>query len=692
MRRPIAIACLATVFCAPAALGQNLLQNPSFESGTSNWTIFGGGGVNGAGFGVSPTHGSTCYNVIQSFGSTGGALWGIRQTVNLEPGSYTLSADGHAHNKNQFAYIPGDPSTDPEATIVQLGVDLTGGTDPSTAVLGPEVNTGANWQTLTMNFTVTEAGPVTIFLITRQDFNLAGNWSAFDRASLILSSACVDPSTVDTVTPNSITVPPPAPNNQQLTITGTNLDQVTAVRLQGAANIPGSIQSQTPTQIVATFDLVNRPFGTYDLIVERDAPCPEGVKNAAFTINCTCPESTLVAAVDNKGLSGDNAHVVTLIGNNLDCLTQVKLKKTRGTGAEIIGTNLTMVGGNLQVTFDLTDAEAGRYNIQAGHPCNLVSPLGGLNEGFLVYVEEITNGSFEEGYAPDNTTGSVCEGPGANGNRPFAKHWDVSSLPASGLGGPKRDGNVHYPECDCGPPPCTGNVKNVSGVHYAGFDVITSGSFPINTVSFFQTIAAPNVDVNGVSTAPYNVRAEFAINGGAPAYPVTAQIRLLDGTEEDGIVLATATIPSKYEQDGDGGLVADPNYNAIIEAATVYQSQPPLLTIEFRFTTAATSPPNTPYGFWVDNVRTGGFSPPNCSQLIWADSDNDGDVDHDDFGLFQLCYTGPSFAISPNPPGCTCFDRNSDDRLTESDFNEFKNCVSGASVPWSPAVAPNCVP
>src|SRR5690606_30946224 len=118
----------------------------------------------------------------------------------------------------------------------------------------------------------------------------------------------------------------------------------------------------------------------------------------------------------------------TLIGTNLQCLSEVKLKKTRGSGAEIVGTNLTMVGGNLQVTFDLTNAEGGRYNITATHPCGLISPIGGLTEGFLVYMPQITNGSFEEGYAADNTTGSICENPGANGNRPFAKHWDVAMM------------------------------------------------------------------------------------------------------------------------------------------------------------------------------------------------------------------------------------------------------------------------
>src|SRR5207244_2839148 len=47
----------------------------------------------------------------------------------------------------------------------------------------------------------------------------------------------------------------------------------------------------------------------------------------------------------------------------------------------------------------------------------------------------------------------------------------------------------------------------------------------------------------------------------------------------------------------------------------------------------------------------------------FADVDNDGDVDFDDFAVFQRCFTGPTDTLtSLGLLGyCHCFDRNADD-------------------------------
>ncbi len=57
-----------------------------------------------------------------------------------------------------------------------------------------------------------------------------------------------------------------------------------------------------------------------------------------------------------------------------------------------------------------------------------------------------------------------------------------------------------------------------------------------------------------------------------------------------------------------------------------------------------------------------------------ADADGDSDVDMDDFGKFQACYTGQIDLISDN--SCRCFDRNSDNHIEEVDFNAFNTCAS----------------
>jgi hypothetical protein len=78
----------------------------------------------------------------------------------------------------------------------------------------------------------------------------------------------------------------------------------------------------------------------------------------------------------------------------------------------------------------------------------------------------------------------------------------------------------------------------------------------------------------------------------------------------------------------------------------------------------------------------------------FADADDDGDVDGDDFGIFQRCYTGAANPPIPAAPEyCTCFDRNGDDDVDQDDlgttgvFDTFENCASGPTVAANPGCA-----
>ncbi|MGB4256755.1 MAG: BNR-4 repeat-containing protein [Phycisphaerae bacterium] len=68
----------------------------------------------------------------------------------------------------------------------------------------------------------------------------------------------------------------------------------------------------------------------------------------------------------------------------------------------------------------------------------------------------------------------------------------------------------------------------------------------------------------------------------------------------------------------------------------------------------------------------------------FADADRDGDVDQDDFGLFQRCATGPSSSPGLLPPECACFDRDhggrGDGDVDEHDLEAFLACESGPAV------------
>lgn len=72
--------------------------------------------------------------------------------------------------------------------------------------------------------------------------------------------------------------------------------------------------------------------------------------------------------------------------------------------------------------------------------------------------------------------------------------------------------------------------------------------------------------------------------------------------------------------------------------------------------------------------------PPPCGQLRF-DRDADGDVDHTDFALLQVCYTGDGDTLGLfDQPACFCFDTNNDLDVDQTDLLAFEGCASGPGV------------
>jgi hypothetical protein len=73
------------------------------------------------------------------------------------------------------------------------------------------------------------------------------------------------------------------------------------------------------------------------------------------------------------------------------------------------------------------------------------------------------------------------------------------------------------------------------------------------------------------------------------------------------------------------------------------------------------------------------------TDVIPGDFNDDGDVDQEDFGSFQLCLTGTS--VWQTNPACSPGLMNLDQVVDSADVNLFLGCMSGPDVPANPSCA-----
>ncbi|HON65664.1 MAG TPA: hypothetical protein PLS23_04145, partial [Phycisphaerae bacterium] len=171
------------------------------------------------------------------------------------------------------------------------------------------------------------------------------------------------------------------------------------------------------------------------------------------------------------------------------------------------------------------------------------------------------------------------------------------------------------------------------------------------------------------------------------------KMRLLDGTESDiAAVIAETVFTGSFN---NNGLISSPDYNVVLPVGTQFFTDPPILTIMFEFTTSGAGVTGAGYyGFWIDNVRTGGYVPPFCSgRHIWADNNGDTAVDMLDFADLQACLTSGGLGQGQTlPENCVCFDRDYNEQINDADVVEFIKCATGPAIPWSAEAAPLCTP
>jgi hypothetical protein len=86
-------------------------------------------------------------------------------------------------------------------------------------------------------------------------------------------------------------------------------------------------------------------------------------------------------------------------------------------------------------------------------------------------------------------------------------------------------------------------------------------------------------------------------------------------------------------------------------------------------------------GVWTENASCAAACP--LCNTPFADVDYDGDVDQEDYGFFQACFTGPIAPANPISAACGCLNRTgSDGDVDEDDYVQFQNCAMGPEVPF----------
>ncbi len=422
-------------------------------------------------------------------------------------------------------------------------------------------------------------------------------------------------------------------------------------------------------------------------------PRPQGL-----LVKCGRNPGTLIRKVLQNRMQLGTSATLRLQGDNMAGLLAssgggVSIRKMRSAGGgigvdgtiTITGQNTRLDGNDLLVDFDLSGAnvEAGRYWVRPNDACRNAM---WFPEAVLVYLPQLTNPSFEVPYEADaRENNNFCvnnsewdANGGGNKKRPI--HWDLTwggpgmDPDGGGYGSDqfsfRRDGNVWGPSC------MDSTVEGMTGQHFASIQM--NFSLSDYYAGTYQTIAAPHLS-GQTSTKDYDVYVDAHIAAfGTSSY---GRIRLRDGDNFNGAVIAETIIPNTQVY-GDQ-IVRSPEFRATVPAGYIYTSNPAILTIEFDFvySVADNGPGMNLAAFHLDNVRNRYI---DCGRSRWADSDDDGDVDMDDFGAFQVCYSGQTGTAADT---CGCFDRNQDGRVEDIDWVAFQNCALGPTVP---VLAPEC--
>ncbi len=427
---------------------------------------------------------------------------------------------------------------------------------------------------------------------------------------------CANPTTLSSVSPASVALPQGV---VQLTLSGANLDAITEVKLvRDATEIAGTGLTMVGSDLQVSFDLTGASEGSYDVVATRSDACADPDPLAAgFEI--ICPNPTTLSSVSPPSLAPPQGVAqLTLSGANLDAITEVKLVKG---ASQIAGTGLTMVGSDLQVSFDLTGAAEGFYDVVATRPDGCVDPAPLVSGFSLLPILEnklLTNGGFETSMTPWTGGCTYMSGP----------EFGLSAR--AGTGYTRAASNWGVVECSVEQAlPTLPNGPGEYGLTLIFWGWVWDTSFP--TSADYASWVKGEIVVDGAVVAGTAFSSE---QGSMSVY--SGQAVSWSGTANNSIAVRLT-----LRGDGRGG---DGWGIAGVDDVELYSAGPSC---------------NNPF----------------------ADADGDHDVDQADFSVLQRCFTGSAGTIPTEPAYCACFDRPVQDGLIDqSDVTKFEDCASGPGV------------
>ncbi len=172
----------------------------------------------------------------------------------------------------------------------------------------------------------------------------------------------------------------------------------------------------------------------------------------------------------------------------------------------------------------------------------------------------------------------------------------------------------------------------------------------------------------------------------------TGVLSLTHNWFKPGWVASHGTLAGTINDDGTSILGASPGFfdessmnyrlasasDCVDAAASLHPDVLPDHALDMQYVPHQSGASRVPAGTGLD---LGAFELP----LQPGDFDDDGDVDLDDFAVYQACSTGP--AAPQTDPDCLPTDLDGDGDTDQSDFGVFQRCISGPTLPADPACA-----